>query len=192
MIRLLVAAAIVMPCLGCASVTRGTTENISIATTPAGATAEISGLEIPTACITPCVVQAKRNADIIVAINKEGYEPQIIPPYKGGSGLRSRGIRRQPPAWRFGRHGRGCRYRRGAGSQAQSGYCHPATALAGTACNGKAAIAKTAASRAAAKLGKTVCRGLLELIEAQFPLDLPWLAPVWPGAGRSAVLSAPL
>ena len=79
MIRLLVAAAIVMPCLGCASVTRGTTENISIATTPAGATAEISGLEIPTACVTPCVVQAKRNADIVVTINKEGYEPQIIP-----------------------------------------------------------------------------------------------------------------
>jgi len=79
MIRLLLAAAIVMPCLGCASVTRGTTENISIATTPAGATADISGLEAPTACVTPCVVQAKRNADITVTINKEGYEPQIIP-----------------------------------------------------------------------------------------------------------------
>jgi hypothetical protein len=47
MIRLLLAAAIALPCFGCASVTRGTTENISIATTPAGATAEISGLEIP-------------------------------------------------------------------------------------------------------------------------------------------------
>jgi hypothetical protein len=69
----------VLPCFGCASVTRGTTENISIATTPAGATADISGLEIPTACVTPCVVQAKRNADITVTINKEGYQPQIIP-----------------------------------------------------------------------------------------------------------------
>jgi len=69
------AAAIALPCFGCASVTRGTTENISIATTPAGATAEISGLDIPTAC----VVQAKRNADITVAISKEGYEPQVIP-----------------------------------------------------------------------------------------------------------------
>jgi PEGA domain len=78
MIRLLLVAAIALPCLGCASVTRGTTENISIATTPAGATAEISGLEIPTACVTPCVVQAKRNADITVTINKDGYEPQII------------------------------------------------------------------------------------------------------------------
>jgi hypothetical protein len=79
MIRLLLTAAIVLPCLGCASVTRGTTENISIATTPAGATAEISGLDNPAACVTPCVVQAKRNADITVTINKEGYEPQIIP-----------------------------------------------------------------------------------------------------------------
>jgi hypothetical protein len=79
MIRILLAAAIVMPCLGCASVTRGTTENISIATTPAGATADVAGLDIPIACVTPCVVQAKRNADITVTINKEGYEPQIIP-----------------------------------------------------------------------------------------------------------------
>ena len=79
MIRLLIAAAIAAPCLGCASVTRGTTENISIATTPAGATAEISGLENPMACVTPCVVQAKRNADITVVINKDGYETQTIP-----------------------------------------------------------------------------------------------------------------
>ncbi|CAN7288062.1 PEGA domain-containing protein [Bradyrhizobium sp. LjRoot220] len=79
MIRLLLAAAIALPCVGCASVTRGTTENISISSTPAGATAEISGLDIPTACLTPCVVQAKRSADIIVTVNKEGYEPQIIP-----------------------------------------------------------------------------------------------------------------
>src|ERR1700738_5319161 len=79
MIRLLLSAAIALPCLGCASVTRGTTENISISTTPSGATAEIAGLEIPTACVTPCVVQAKRSADITVAINKDGYEPQIIP-----------------------------------------------------------------------------------------------------------------
>jgi hypothetical protein len=78
MMRLLLAAAIVLPCIGCASVTRGTTENISIATTPAGATADISGLENPLACVTPCVVQAKRSADIVVTINKEGYEQQII------------------------------------------------------------------------------------------------------------------
>lgn len=78
-IRVLLAAAISAPCVGCASVTRGTTENISISSTPAGATAEVSGLDIPITCVTPCVVQAKRNADITVTVNKEGYEPQIIP-----------------------------------------------------------------------------------------------------------------
>jgi hypothetical protein len=79
MTRLILAAAMVVPCLGCASVTRGTTENISIASTPSGATADVSGLEVPTTCVTPCVVQAKRNADITVSIAKEGYEPQVIP-----------------------------------------------------------------------------------------------------------------
>jgi hypothetical protein len=79
MIRLLLAAALAVPCVGCASVTRGTTENISISSTPSGATAEVSGLDVPTACVTPCVVVAKRSADITVTVNKEGYEPQIIP-----------------------------------------------------------------------------------------------------------------
>jgi hypothetical protein len=79
MIRLLVAAALVLPCIGCASVSRGTTENISIASTPPGATAEVSGLDNPISCVTPCVVVAKRNADITVTFNKEGYEPQVVP-----------------------------------------------------------------------------------------------------------------
>ena len=79
MIRLVLAAALAVPCLGCASVTRGTTENISISSTPSGATAEVAGLDVPTACVTPCVVQAKRSADITVTVAKEGYEPQVIP-----------------------------------------------------------------------------------------------------------------
>jgi hypothetical protein len=87
-IRLLLAAAIAMPCLGCASATRGTTESISIASTPPGATADVSGLDNPTACVTPCVVQVKRNADITISINKPGYEPQVVPLTKevAGSG----------------------------------------------------------------------------------------------------------
>ncbi len=79
MIRLLAVAALVLPCIGCASVTRGTTENISISSTPSGATAELSGLDNPTSCVTPCVVVVKRSADITVTINKDGYEPQVIP-----------------------------------------------------------------------------------------------------------------
>jgi hypothetical protein len=79
MIRLLAVAALVLPCIGCASITRGTTENISISSTPSGATAELSGLDNPTSCVTPCVVVVKRSADITVTINKDGYEPQVIP-----------------------------------------------------------------------------------------------------------------
>jgi hypothetical protein len=63
---------------GCASVTRGTTENISISSTPSGAEATITGLDVPTACVTPCAVTAKRNADISVAFAKPGYEPQVV------------------------------------------------------------------------------------------------------------------
>jgi hypothetical protein len=59
---------------GCASVTRGTTENISIASTPAGAEATISGLDVPTACITPCAIVAKRSADISISFAKPGFE----------------------------------------------------------------------------------------------------------------------
>lgn len=64
---------------GCASVTRGTTENISITSTPSGAEATITGLDVPTACITPCAIVAKRSADITVSFAKEGYQPEIVP-----------------------------------------------------------------------------------------------------------------
>jgi PEGA domain-containing protein len=79
MIRLLAVAALVLPCIGCASISRGTTENISISSTPPGAIAELSGLDNPTSCVTPCVVVVKRSADITVTVNKEGYETQVIP-----------------------------------------------------------------------------------------------------------------
>lgn len=64
---------------GCASVTRGTTENISISSTPSGVEAVVSGMEVPTTCTTPCAVVVKRNADISITFQKEGYEPQIVP-----------------------------------------------------------------------------------------------------------------
>ena len=63
---------------GCASVTRGTTENLTIVSTPPGAEATISGLDNPTACVTPCTVVVKRNADISVSVAKQGYEPQVV------------------------------------------------------------------------------------------------------------------
>jgi hypothetical protein len=63
---------------GCASITRGTTENISIASTPSGAEATISGLEVPTACVTPCAIVAKRSADISISFAKPGFETEMV------------------------------------------------------------------------------------------------------------------
>ena len=63
---------------GCASVARGTTETISVESTPSGAEAMISGLDNPMTCVTPCAVVAKRNADISVTVQKSGYEPQVV------------------------------------------------------------------------------------------------------------------
>ncbi|TFV76328.1 PEGA domain-containing protein [Bradyrhizobium frederickii] len=77
---------------GCASVTRGTTENISISSTPSGVEAVVSGMEVPTTCTTPCSVVVKRNADLSITFQKEGYEPQIVPlsrdiPTSGAAGF---------------------------------------------------------------------------------------------------------
>jgi hypothetical protein len=77
---------------GCASATRGTTEQISITSTPPGALADVSGLENPTACVTPCAVQVKRNADVTVNITKEGYEPAVVPLTKEVAGAGAAGF----------------------------------------------------------------------------------------------------
>ncbi|MBR0994133.1 PEGA domain-containing protein [Bradyrhizobium japonicum] len=77
--RLLGIAALSVMLGGCASVTRGTTENISISSTPSGVEAVVSGMEVPTTCTTPCSVVVKRNADISITFQKEGYEPQVVP-----------------------------------------------------------------------------------------------------------------
>jgi PEGA domain len=77
--RVLLCVALCAALGGCASVTRGTTETISVASTPSGAEATISGLEAPTVCTTPCAFVAKRSADITVTVEKPGYETQIVP-----------------------------------------------------------------------------------------------------------------
>jgi hypothetical protein len=76
--RLVGIVALVAALGGCASVTRGTTENISITSTPAGADATISGLDVPTACITPCAIVAKRSADISITFAKPGFETEVV------------------------------------------------------------------------------------------------------------------
>ena len=78
MYKVLLAGLLALNCAGCASATRGWTEQITITSTPSGAEATVTGPEVPTTCVTPCVVQVKRNDDVAVSFSKEGYEPQTI------------------------------------------------------------------------------------------------------------------
>jgi hypothetical protein len=72
---------------GCASTTRGISETISIATTPSGAEAQVSGRSQSGFlnngkefyCTTPCSVEVRRSDDIAITLSKPGYEPQIVP-----------------------------------------------------------------------------------------------------------------
>jgi hypothetical protein len=72
--------AVLLACLalaGCASVTRGWTEQISIASSPSGAQATVTGSEEHT-CVTPCAIQVKRNSDLQVTFEMPGYEPETV------------------------------------------------------------------------------------------------------------------
>jgi len=77
--NLVIAALAAVMLSGCASATRGWEETLSIASTPAGATATLSGPSAPIICTTPCAVQVKRSDDLTVSFELAGYEPQIIP-----------------------------------------------------------------------------------------------------------------
>lgn len=61
----------------CATVTRGTTNSITVNSEPAGALAVTStGLTCPS---TPCTWDVNRKQEFIVSFSKEGYEDQQIP-----------------------------------------------------------------------------------------------------------------
>jgi hypothetical protein len=72
--------AILLACLalgGCASATRGWTEQISIASSPSGAHATVTGSENHT-CVTPCAIQVNRNSDLQVRLEMNGFEPEVV------------------------------------------------------------------------------------------------------------------
>ena len=150
MIRLLAVAALVLPCIGCASISRGTTENISISSTPPGATAELSGLDNPTSCVTPCVVVVKRSADITVTVNKEGYEPQVVPLTKEIAGSGAAGFAGNVLVGGLVGMGVDAGHWCGPGSQAEPRDRDPQSGRPGAAAaRREAAAAKTAAAATA-------------------------------------------
>lgn len=69
--RLLILAAATLIASGCATVTRGTTQDWTVSSNPSGATVSLSNGE---RCATPCTFKLKRKFPFNVEICKPGYE----------------------------------------------------------------------------------------------------------------------
>lgn len=77
MFRLVLAGAIALSMGGCATVTRGTTNKITVVSKPSGARAQTSmGYFCPA---TPCTFDVSRKAEFITTFTLDGYEPQEVP-----------------------------------------------------------------------------------------------------------------
>jgi hypothetical protein len=76
--------AVAVLCSGCASITRGTTDQVQIQSEPAGAEARTS---MGQTCVTPCTLQFSRKDEFTVTASKTGYhsaEMQVSTRIAGG------------------------------------------------------------------------------------------------------------
>jgi hypothetical protein len=81
-IALLAASIAILP--GCATITRGTTQEIAVDSTPQGARVETTG---GAAYTTPAAIKLKRNIAHTLAFTKPGYAPTkavVTPSISGG------------------------------------------------------------------------------------------------------------
>jgi len=68
--------ALAVACAGCASVTRGTTDQVQILSEPPGAEARTS---MGQTCVTPCTLQFGRKDEFTVTASKPGYHTVEMP-----------------------------------------------------------------------------------------------------------------
>jgi hypothetical protein len=74
--KVLILCAAALTLAGCATVTRGTTNQIQINSSPSGADVRLStGMT----CTTPCTLSVSRKDEFTVVISKPGYVTQSIP-----------------------------------------------------------------------------------------------------------------
>jgi hypothetical protein len=74
--KLIVCGVAAVALSGCATVTRGTTNEVSFESTPSGATVLTS---LQQTCVTPCMLEVARNQSFTATFNLEGFEPQTVP-----------------------------------------------------------------------------------------------------------------
>lgn len=60
---------------GCAALFTGTSQNVMVQSSPAGATIQVNGMQVGT---TPGQVTLKRGSSQVLVVSKEGYEPQTV------------------------------------------------------------------------------------------------------------------
>lgn len=71
---------------GCATVIRGTKQAVSVNTNPVGASVQFSNGQ---SCVTPCSIQAPRDASLLVTVSKSGCQTQTatMVPTLAGAGV---------------------------------------------------------------------------------------------------------
>src|ERR1700722_10026513 len=74
--RILVSLLLAGLCAGCASITRGTTDQVQIISEPDDADVRTS---MGPTCVTPCTLTFGRKDEFSVTVSKPGYQPQTIP-----------------------------------------------------------------------------------------------------------------
>lgn len=74
--RILLVAAASCALVGCASITRGTTDQVAVTSVPAGASIRTS---MNHTCITPCTFTVGRKDEFIVMASMPGYRDASIP-----------------------------------------------------------------------------------------------------------------
>lgn len=76
MYRVVLIIALACLCGGCATVIRGTTDEVAFKSSPSGAEVHTSnGL----ACVTPCTLQIKKNEEFVATFRKAGYAAKDVP-----------------------------------------------------------------------------------------------------------------
>jgi hypothetical protein len=74
--RWVVVLALAAGCGGCASITRGTTDQVQIMSDPVGAEVHTS---MGQTCTTPCTLQFNRKDEFVVTASKPGYHSAEMP-----------------------------------------------------------------------------------------------------------------
>ena len=76
MFKLLVCIAAGLAVSGCATVTRGTTDQVQITSEPSGADVRTS---MGPTCVTPCTLQVSRKDEFTVTVSKAGFVEENVP-----------------------------------------------------------------------------------------------------------------